>query len=131
MQKLNNYAVIKRQGYTFYNLTCGLDKETKNELLESYLTKFSSDSEAKVFINTVLYPFDTALYLKLMSLKADSYDALAEELNINDKAFISEKINEYAVNHFEDFLSEYGMKIDNPNQKHTKKSQIFRLNAGL
>ena len=121
MQKLNNYAVIKRQGYTFYNLTCGLDKETKNELLESYLTKFSSDSEAKVFINTVLYPFDTALYLKLMSLKADSYDALAEELNINDKAFISEKINEYAVNHFEDFLSEYGMKIDNPNQKHTKK----------
>lgn len=120
MEKLNNYSSIKKEGYAFYNLTCGLDEEVRGQLMENYLAKFNSDDEAKVFINTILYPFDSALYLKLISLKTDSYDALASELNI-DSVLIREKFTEYAVNHFEELLSEFGMKVDNSNEKSSKK----------
>lgn len=120
MEKLSNYSSVKMQGYAFYNLTCGLDGEIKNNLLENYLLKFSSDDEAKVFINTVLYPFDTNLYLRLISLKSNSYDSIVQELNI-DEELIREKFTEYAVNHFENFLLEFDMKIDNSLRKSTKK----------
>ena len=69
MEKLNNYSLIKKEGYAFYNMTNGLGQELRNQLLENNLVRFNSDDEAKVFINTVLYPFDTVLYLHLTNFK--------------------------------------------------------------
>lgn len=125
MKKLSNYSSIKKLGYTFYILTSGYDKELKDVLLERKVAEFSSEDEAKVFRNTVLYPFDSFLYNKLISLNSNSFSTVIEQLQIEgldiDQNLIKEKYNEYAVNHFDEFLLEFDIKIDNSVEKDVKK----------
>ena len=120
MKKIDNYSLIKREGYAFYNMTNGLDEELRNQLLENNLARFNSDDEAKVFINTVLYPFDTTLYFQLINYTGSTYQELSKELGIDEKLII-EKFHEYSVNQFDTFLSEFGIKINNSSVKGAKK----------
>ena len=120
MRKLNNYSLIKKEGYAFYNITVGLEENSRNQLLENNLARFNTDDEAKVFINTVLYPFDTVLYFRLTKFKGNSFSELANELGIDEKLII-EKYHEYISNKYEDFLAEFGMKVNNSSEKGVKK----------
>lgn len=120
MRKINNYSLIKKEGYAFYNVTNGIDENLRNQLLENNLARFNDDDETKIFINTVLYPFDTVLYFRLSSFKGDSFQGLAKELGI-DEQLIIEKFHEYSANNYENFLAEFGMKINTSVEKGAKK----------
>jgi len=120
MRKLKNYSLIKKEGYAFYNITVGLEENSRNQLLENNLARFNTDDEAKVFINTVLYPFDTVLYFRLTNFKGDSFCELANEFGISEQLII-EKFHEYSANKYEEFLVEFGIKVNTSVEKGVKK----------
>ena len=120
MRKLVNYAAIKMQGYAVYSLTCGLDNETRNQIIENNSVRFNSDDEIQVFRNTVLYPFDSMLYTRLMTLRDNSLTSLSEKLSVDEK-IIREKSQEYINNDFDKFLTEFGIKFDFSSEKGAKK----------
>lgn len=112
MGKLVNYSAIKMQGYMIYSLTCGLKEKERNQIIENYLARFNSDDECMVFLNTVLYPYDSLLYSKLMTLsKTNSYESIVQELGVDEK-IIREKVKEYFYNDLQGFLVELGIKND-------------------
>ena len=113
--KLENYVSIKMQGYSFYSLTYGMDEERKKEILEEYLMRFSSDKEVKVFINTVLYPFDRMLFSRLKDFKGNDFSEIAQEFSL-DESLVREKCNEYAYN-FSELVAKFGIGFDTNGQK--------------